>query len=44
MNFLCFTDLVHILLSTGNNNMGPVYGTKVLRFFEKLLQLGKFNY
>ena len=34
-------DLVSILLSASRENLSPTYGTRVLKFFNKLFQLGK---
>ena len=34
-------DLVAVLLSAATDHLSPVYGTKVLKVFNKLFQLGK---
>ncbi|CAH1787172.1 unnamed protein product, partial [Owenia fusiformis] len=37
------TNLISILLSAANENLSPAYGTKVLKFFNKLFQLVEKN-
>ena len=34
-------DLVAVLLSAAKDNLSPLYGTRVLKVFNKLFQLGK---
>ena len=36
-----FLDLIELLLSATTENLSQTYGTRVLRFFNKLFQLGK---
>ena len=43
--FVCiFLDLISVLLSASNENLSAEYGTKVLKFFNRLLQLGKEHF
>ena len=35
-------DLISILLSAARENLSPTYGTRVLKFFNKLFQLGEY--
>ena len=37
-------DLVTVLLSAAQDNLGPMYGTKVLKVFNKLFYLGRLHY